>query len=110
MKLDGMNYNSYAAAVAASCTEHAYPRYRSTPEERASYVSEVLSILFSGSDINICVEPIAYPSQGKTPLLISIGESTKRILWFYPWMTVSSFADELVGLLSDATYTASCVS
>lgn len=110
MKFDGINYDGFAAAVAASCTEHPYPRHRSSPEDRARYVSEVLAILFSGTEAEVRVDPIAYPSQGKTPLLISLGENCKRILWFYPWMTVTSFAEELVGLLSDAVYTASCVS
>ena len=64
-------------------------------------MEDILSVIFSNTDVSARVEPLKYPVTSKIPLIITLNDSVQRLLWFYPQMSCSDLAKELEGLLSD---------
>jgi len=100
MKSNVTNYFKFVIAVAINCSNSSCTQDM-TPTQAAEHIDNVLSLLFSDSGISTHVEPMAYPTCSKIPLIITLNDAEQRLLWFYPQMSVSELAEELAGVLSD---------
>ena len=107
MKTNEESYFTFAVAVAVNCScVDLSPD--ATPDQAAAYVEDILSVIFSNTDVSVRVEPLKYPVTSKIPLIITLNDSVQRLLWFYPTMSCSDLATELEGLLSDISASTLC--
>ena len=98
MKSNGMNF---ALTVAIACSRDYGTVSDPTPEQAAEQIQNVLEIAFSNTGYSFDVQPLTYPVTSKIPLVITINDEIKRLLWFYPQMPIATLAEELSGLMSD---------
>ena len=102
IKTNETSYFTFAVAVAVNCSAVDLGA-NATPDQAAAYVEDILSVIFSNTDVSASVEPMAYPVTSKIPLIITLNDSVQRLLWFYPQMSCSELAAELEGLFSDVS-------
>lgn len=102
MKTNETSYFTFAVAVAVNCSAVDLGA-NATPNQAAAYVEDILSVIFSNTDVTASVEPMAYPVTSKIPLIITLNDSVQRLLWFYPQMSACELAAELEGLFSDVS-------
>ena len=102
MKTNETSYFTFAVAVAVNCSAVDLG-VDATPDQAAAYVEDILSVIFSNTDVSASVEPMAYPFTSKIPLIITLNDSVQRLLWFYPQMSACELAAELEGLFSDVS-------
>ena len=102
MKTNETSYFTFAVAVAVNCSAVDLGA-NATPDQVAAYVEDILSVIFSNTDVTASVEPMAYPVTSKIPLIITLNDSVQRLLWFYPQMSACELAAELEGLFSDVS-------
>ena len=102
MKTNETSYFPFAVAVAVNCSAVDLSG-NATPDQAAAYVEDILSVIFSNTDVTASVEPMAYPVTSKIPLIITLNDSVQRLLWFYPQMSACELAAELEGLFSDVS-------
>jgi len=102
MLCDGTNYLHFIFTVALACCEMNRPADENDRVQIAKYIKAALEVAV-GNDRRESVEvgPIAYPPASKTPLLIKIGDTDPRLLWYHPNLSLEELADELAGLLGD---------
>ena len=66
MKTNEESYFTFAVAVAVNCScVDLSPD--ATPEQAAAYVEDILSVIFSNTDVSARVEPLKYPVTSKIP-------------------------------------------
>ena len=102
MKTNETSYFAFAVAVAVNCSAVDLSA-DATADQAAAYVEDILSVIFSNTDVTASVEPMAYPVTSKIPLIITLNDSVQRLLWFYPQMSACELAAELEGLFSDVS-------
>ncbi|MCF2661183.1 hypothetical protein [Pseudoflavonifractor phocaeensis] len=102
MKTNETSYFTFAVAVAVNCSAVDLSA-NASPDQAAAYVEDILSVIFSNTDVTASVEPMAYPVTSKIPLIITLNDSVQRLLWFYPQMSACELAAELEGLFSDVS-------
>ena len=102
IKTNETSYFTFAVAVAVNCSAVDLGA-NATPDQAAAYVEDILSVIFSNTDVTASVEPMAYPVTSKIPLIITLNDSVQRLLWFYPQMSACELAAELEGLFSDVS-------
>lgn len=107
MKTNETSYFTFVVAVAVNCSAVDL-RPDATSEQAAAYVEDILSVIFSNTDVSASVEPMNYPVTSKIPLIITLNDSVQCLLWFYPQMSCSQLATELEGLFSDASVGVLC--
>ena len=81
MKIIGMTYFRFAAAVAINCTERAMPDQDATPDEVAAYLEDVLELLFSSIGLAPRVRAVTYPKSCKIPLVIELSDEDAQIVF-----------------------------
>lgn len=110
MKCDGNKCLRFLFTIAIVCCETDRPDNDRSPDSCARYIKTILEVVLSCAErYSIQVEPLAYPPASKTPLVIRIGGSEPRLLWFYPSGSVEELASDLCGLLSDFVAQPSCI-
>ena len=102
MKTNETSYFTFAVAVAVNSSAVDL-NADATPEQAAAYVEDILSVIFSNTDVSASVEPMAYPVTSKIPLIITLNDRVQRLLWVYPQMSACELAAELEGLFSDVS-------
>ena len=108
MERTGSSYYQFAVAVAASCAE--VKEEKKDLQGSIRMIEDAIKLILHGTGIKASVIPIAYPAASKHPLLISLSNGCKRLLWYYPQMDVPDLAEALEDLLYDVVVELTCVS
>lgn len=105
MLFDGMSYWKFSISIAMACCKRSRPAEGAAPRSVAAYVCNVLEI---ATGRHLDVQLMRYRVTTKIPLLLTDGDGTNRLFWYYPTQTDAEFAESLAEMLCDLPISHAC--